>query len=307
MGFATFYWLRTLCSGACLVLQAEGTPQEALRLLREIGVTQMVTTAARAAAIANVASAPGSPHAAPPVTLRFINVGGGRVSAPLRRALRRHVCDRLYINYGSTETGQLALLDTLTQDQHPDATGRLLSWVEAQAVDERGEPLPAGATGPLRFRSPCISLRYADPPQSEDANAFRNGWFYSNDVGHVTPDGLVYLAGRKNDIINLSGVKLDPERIEAAIMEDEAITECVVVDVPGTLGQPMLAAVVVGGEASDDDALRRRCRALDPNAVPKIVLRAHGLPRNESGKILRAKVREGIRLKNVHANLEENE
>jgi acyl-CoA synthetase (AMP-forming)/AMP-acid ligase II len=158
-------------------------------------------------------------------------------------------------------------------------------------------PLPTGASGPLRFRSPCISSGYAGPPQPDGTNAFRNGWFYSNDVGYVTPDGLVYLAGRKNDIINLSGVKLDPERIEAAILQDETIKECVVVDVPGRLGQPLLVAVVVGGDAGGDDALRRRCLAVDPSAVPKIVLRAQSLPRNASGKILRAKVREGVRLK----------
>lgn len=296
MGFSTLYWLRALYAGCCAVLLVDGTPAEALRLLHEKGVTQMVTTAGTARALAELAAAPGCPYALPASTVRFIMVGGGTTSVHLREALRRHICPNVFINYGATETGQLAILDADTLDRYPDAAGRLLPWVEAQAMDEQGNPLPAGAAGRLRFRSPCICIGYAETPAPGEEESFRDGWFHSNDVGHTAPDGRVYLSGRTNDVINLSGVKIDPQRVEAVIMQDAAIKECVVVAPPGPLGQPLLVAVIVGDESVDEAALRQRCLELGRSSVPKVIVRATSLPRNDAGKILRAQVRDRIRL-----------
>jgi len=298
MAFATHYWLRALSVGACAVLQAKGTPGENLRFCHELAPTQLVTTPGAAMAMVAAARRPESPYGAAPPALRFMNIGGGKVSPQLHQALRQHVCDTVYVNYGSTETHLVALLDPALQQASPQSAGRLLPWVEAQATDDSGNPLPPGKAGALRFRTPCMSTGYlgTDGESGKD-QPFRGGWFYSQDVGAVAPDGIVTLGGRRNDVINISGVKIDPAVVESAIVEDAAILDCAVVDMPGALGQPVLAAVIVTAEGAEVDvpALQQRCAKLGAIHVPKKVLRAPELPRNEAGKIMRNRVRNSLR------------
>lgn len=292
--FAVGYWLRCLHSGACAVLRGEPTAQEALRLLHEQPVTHFVTTPLVAMGMADAARQPGSPWASPPPALKFMTVGGAKLAPALFEGLRRHVCPTLVVSYGATEMNLIALLDPETQRHHPGSAGRLAPWVEAQAVDAEGRPLPPGQVGPLRFRTPTMALGYLGAPAQPDASAFRDGWFYSQDVGSVSPDGLVRLSGRANDVINIGGVKVDPERIESVITQDAAVHECVVVDIPGRLGKPVLVAVVVADEALDLQSVRRRVAEAGGLYVPDRVLRAQQLPHNEGGKVLRERVRSDV-------------
>ncbi len=293
MGFSTHYWLRCLHVGACVTLLVNEEPQEALRLLHGTPITMMVTTPALAMGMAVECRRQGSPYVQPPPGLKRLNVGGGKLSPQLRDTLRRHVCANMYVNYGATETSGAAIADLQTQDRHPESAGRLVPWAEAQAVDEQGQPLPPGQEGKLRFRSPTMAAGYVGV-DADQAAAFRDGWFYSNDVGVVTAHGYLVLAGRTNDVINILGNKIDPERLEKIIMQDAAILDCVLVDVPAELGQSMLAAVVVAPQGFDRDALLARCAAVHPTYQPRFVVQADVIPRNSSGKVMRAAVRQKL-------------
>lgn len=297
MGFSTMYWLRALSAGACAVLLRKCISDEALRAIHSGTVTQMVTSPSTARGMAEIAMKPDSPYSAPPPGLRLMIVGGGSVSPRLSQALCEHVCPWLNITYGATETSQIALADPALRALHPKSAGRLVPWTEAQAVDDRGAPLAVGSVGALRIRTPTLSPGYAGMAQTPgEPQPFRDGWFYSKDVGSVTREGLIFLSGRADDVLNVSGTKIDPEQVEAAISEDLTVVECVVVDVPGPLEQPMLVAVVVASGNLDIDALKQRCRMLGPSCVPKLVVRAKKLPRNQAGKIMRDELRRNLRV-----------
>lgn len=292
MSFSVNYWLRCLYAGACTVLSAEGTAQQVLRGIHEHRVTHLATTPGTAKGMVQMASEPGSAFSDPPASLRMLNVGGGKVSPALYEALRRHVCPVLTVNYGATETNLVAVLDPQTRASHPASAGRLVPWMEAEAVDAQGRTLPAGQTGRLRFRGCHVASGYVGAHEdASGASAFTDGWFQSSDVGSVTPDGVVVLDGRANDVINLNGVKLDPARLEAAIAEDPAVLDCAVVDVPGPLGQPVLVAVIVAPGGADGQALRARCARIGPGLQPSLIVRSKQLPHNAAGKIERDKVR----------------
>jgi acyl-coenzyme A synthetase/AMP-(fatty) acid ligase len=295
MAFAVHNWLRCLTVGACAHLSLELKPDDVLARIHAEGIHHALVGPGTAWGIAELASAPGSAFGAPPAALRALSVGGARVSLQVQALLRKHVCPEVFVHYGATETHLVAILDTRTHARFPRSSGRLLPWVEAQAVDEEGRPVDAGTVGRLRIRSPFIALGYVGETEEADRHAFRDGWFYTSDVGSVSRDGIVRVRGRSNDVMNVGGQKVDPSVLEEAIQEDEAITDCAVVDLEDAMGRAVVAALIVSSaESIDTEALIQRCAKIGANMVPRIVLRAAKLPRNEAGKVLRDRVRLAI-------------
>jgi acyl-CoA synthetase (AMP-forming)/AMP-acid ligase II len=296
MAFATHNWLRCLTVGACAVMAESPTLEGVLQLFHEGRIAHALVVPGTAGGIAQLAAGKVGCHGKPPAGLRALSIGGARVPVQVQDLLRRHVCPNVFIHYGTTETHLVAVLDAATRERHPRSSGRLLPWVEAEAVDEDDQPLPAGTTGRLRLRSPALALGYVGATEAADLQAFRDGWFYSSDLGKVSLGGVVTVQGRANDVLNLGGAKIDPVALEDAIQEDPAIIECAVVDVPDALGQPVLAVLVVASaQEIDFDGMRRRCGKLSLNCVPRLIFRVETLPRNESGKIVRAAVRRAVR------------
>ena len=296
MAFAVHNWMRCLTVGACAVLIELPESESMLKILHNERITHALVGPASASGIAALASADGSRHGKPPPDLRAFSVGGARVSAQLQDLLRRHVCPQAYFHYGATETHLIAVLDAAIRERYPNSSGRLLPWMEVQAVDADDHPLPPGTPGRLRLRSPALALGYVGATEEADLRAFRDGWFYSSDVGRVSMSGIVRVQGRVNDVLNIGGAKVDPAALEDAIQQDPAITECSVVDVSDALGQPVLAVLVVtAAEELDVEGMKQRCVKLSPNCAPRLILRAEKLPRNASGKIIRAAVRRAVK------------
>src|SRR5205085_476087 len=104
--------------------------------------------------------------------------------------------------------GLIAVADAALQQSRPRSAGRVVPWMELQAVDKDDAPLPPGKLGRLRMRSMTMAQGYLGQEGDEPGVGFRDGWFYSGDRGRVHASGLVYLGGRANDVINLSGAKI---------------------------------------------------------------------------------------------------
>lgn len=293
--FAWNYWMRPLYAGAAVVLLDDLDADWVLDQVRLHEPTVLVTTAGTAINLAVALQQPGCGFSEPPQQLRTLIVGGGFLPASARAPLRRRLCPGLSINYGSSEVGLMAVADTALQDSHPASSGRVLPWVELQAVDAEGRVLPAGASGALRARSPTMARGYV-AGQDEGGKGFQDGWFYSNDHGAVSAEGLLYLGGRESDVLNLSGFKVNASRIEEVIAQVPGVRECAVLTVPGRLEAPVLLAAVVSSGPLDAQAIKQRCRdALGGHAVPRFVLPIKALPRNEGGKVDREKLRRRIK------------
>jgi acyl-coenzyme A synthetase/AMP-(fatty) acid ligase len=283
--FSIGYLIRSLLSGGTLVDDGNSIGQAA-EAIRTHKVTHLFTSPANAIGLVKFAQAnPG--YAAPAPDLQALCIGGARVAPPVQSLLRKHVCPNLYINYGMTEAGGLvAQADTALLESHPTSAGRLMPWVEMEAVDSAGKPLAFGKEGFLRVRTPTLANGYAgtDP---ENANAFRDGWFHSGDVGTVTGDGLVFLRGRA-DVLNLGGTKASAEEIESVIAEDPTILECAALTQADRLQQPRLVVLVVAPGGFDAKALERRClNRFGPAFAPAAVIAVESLPHNAAGKMQR--------------------
>jgi acyl-coenzyme A synthetase/AMP-(fatty) acid ligase len=285
--FSLGYMLRTFLSGGALVDCGE-TVASTAKAIRTHKINFLLTSPGDAVALVKFAQSHPD-YAAPPSHLHWLCIGGARIAPTLRDLLRRHVCPNLYVNYGMTEAGGLvAQADTALLEAHPTVAGRLMPWVEMEAVDTAGEPLPFGTAGQLRVRSPTLADGYMGI-EGRGTSSFRDGWFYSSDVGTVTGDGLVFL-GVRSDVLNVGGTKVNAEAIEAVVAQDPGILECAVVATPGALEQ-QLVLMVVSPNGFDADALRQRCASTFGSAlVPKLVLRLEELPHNPGGKVQRSEL-----------------
>jgi len=236
-----------------------------------------------------------------PKSITTLMLGGAAVSVAHRKLLREQFCDNLWINYGATEMGLVALLGPELMDRQPTSAGRVMPWVEVQAVDDEGKPVEDGRPGVLRMRSPMMASGYMLPADAResDVHAFDDGWFLSGDRGFVSSGGVLFLSGRESDVVNLGGNKLDPAVVERVVEQHAGVLECAVVPAQRRAsGGLKLFAFVVSDAPIDEESLAEHCRAQLPKwQVPHRFVRAKNLPRNEAGKVMRGELLKRLRRK----------
>jgi len=189
--------------------------------------------------------------------------------------------------YGSTETGSATINMGSTAGDLWSSVGQAIHKVEMKIVDDDGRPAGVDQTGEIVIRSQAMTRGYAN---LEEANrqTFRDGYFWSGDLGRVDTDGNLFISGRKTLFINVGGNKVDPAQIEALIDGHPAVAESVVLGVDGGHGQEIIKAVVVCKQACDAEQIRDWCRGkIADFKVPRIVEFRDEIPRSPLGKILR--------------------
>ena len=195
--------------------------------------------------------------------------------------------------YGLTETASVATVN-IGEDyfSHPGSVGRVVPTVEAMIIDEDGNALPAGETGEIALRGPTIMMRgYWNRPDATEAAFLPAGWFRSGDIGHIDPDGFIYLSDRAKDMIIRAGENVYCVEIENVLFEHPHVLDAAVVGVAHrTLGEEVKAVVQlrVGSTTTVDD-LRKYCgERLSWFKVPEYIdILEVPLPRNPAGKVLK--------------------
>lgn len=201
---------------------------------------------------------------------------------------------RLFNFYGQTEMAPLAtILKPQDQLRKLGSAGQPALNVETRVVDDEDRPVPVGDVGEIVHRSPhLISEYYNDPAKT--AEAFRNGWFHSGDLGRFDADGYLYVVDRKKDMIKTGGENVASREVEEAIFRHPEVAEVAVFGVPHPKWIEAVMAVVVPRAGTDlsPDAVMTYCRdTLAHFKAPKHVVIADQLPKNASGKILKRDLR----------------
>jgi acyl-CoA synthetase (AMP-forming)/AMP-acid ligase II len=166
--------------------------------------------------------------------------------------------------------------------------------VEVAVLDEAGEPLSAGTAGQVAIKGPNVIDGYAANPEA-NAESFIKGWFLTGDQGVLDERGYLTLIGRIKELINRGGEKISPREIDEVLLRHPAVTEAVAFGTPhDTLGEEVAAAVVLNGEAGEQELLAH-CRAqLAAFKVPRKLFIVEAIPRTATGKVQRRKVAEVI-------------
>ena len=151
-------------------------------------------------------------------------------------------------------------------------------------------------SGRLALRGPTIMSRgYWNRPDATDAAMLPGGWFKSGDIGYLDEDGYLYLNDRRSDMVISGGVNIYPAEIEACLLELDGVRDCAVFGIPDEeFGEALAAHVELDEGASlAEEEVREHVRsALAGYKTPKLVVFEDALPREDSGKIFKRRLRE---------------
>jgi acyl-coenzyme A synthetase/AMP-(fatty) acid ligase len=276
------YAIGALLAGSAIVFGRNTSPAEFPITVRTHAVTHWLLSPAMAEEIGQ--KIPGDTAAFPSLThLRLV---GGKPSRRVLKNLFTRFSPNVFEHYGCTEIGPIAVASPDLLRRFPDCAGRLAPDIEAQVVDAHGVALPAGESGRLRLREANMIKGYYLAP-ALSADRFCNGWFYTRDLARIDTDGLLYLEGREDNVLNLGGRKVYPEVIEEALRSHPAVSEAAVF----TLNKPdgcstLVAAYTASSALSEGDLQAWARKALGADS-PEQLFRVTDWPRTPTGKILR--------------------
>lgn len=236
-------------------------------------------------------------------TLRQVIYGSSPMAVEwIRKALERFEGVEFIQAYGLTETAplltMLPMADHLTavstgDDEVLKSVGQPLVGVDLKLVDNEGEAVAAGEAGEVVVRGPNVAQEYLKRPDAT-AEAFRNGWFYTGDIGRLDDSGRLYLLDRKKDMIITGGENVYSLEVEAALYQHPKVHECAVVGVPDEVyGEALLAAVVPApGETLTDKELIEHCRGrIGGYKIPRRYVFLDELPKSAMNKVLKNELR----------------
>jgi long-chain acyl-CoA synthetase len=179
---------------------------------------------------------------------------------------------------------------------HEGTVGRPLEGADIRVFDPDGNLLPQGETGEVYVKPPDYSPRFTYLGQDDKREEIeRDGYLSIGDVGRVDADGFLYLSDRARDMVISGGVNIYPVEIEACLLELPGVRDVAVFGIPDDSYGEALAAHVDADPAAGltEDAIRDHVRTtLAGYKVPRTVVFDDDLPREESGKIFKRRIRE---------------
>ncbi len=197
--------------------------------------------------------------------------------------------------YGSTEAGSITInLGSATGDQW-SSSGQPMRNVEIRIVDDDGLPLGANETGEILVKSDALTAGYGGLAQVKNEEAFKDGYFWTGDLGRKDENGNLFVTARKTLFINAGGNKIDPAEVETLLQTHPKVQESVVLGVEGRYGQEIVKAVVVPFQECTAEELKDWCRGkIADFKIPRIVEFRAEIPRSPLGKTLRKYLRDEI-------------
>lgn len=200
----------------------------------------------------------------------------------------------IYQGYGLTETSPFAAYNHLTEHRR-GSIGTPIKGVEMKVADlETGAALVPGAKGEIAVRGPNVMLGYWNRP-ADTAQAIRDGWFYTGDIGRMDAGGYFYIEDRLKDMIIVGGSNVYPAEVENILSGHPAVLEAAVFGVSdAVMGERVKAAVILkaGASATSEELIRFCAEHLAPVKVPADLQFVDKLPKNRSGKVLKRVLRE---------------
>ena len=288
-----FYGLYAVRDGALAILQPRFDAEELLQLIEEYRITHF--------------------HAVPTMFVRLLHLpeevrkrydvsslvrvvhGAAPCPPHVKQAMLDWWGPVITEYYGATETGFVTFHTAEEALRKPGSVGRALNGATIKVYDEDGRELPPGGIGEVYVwleGSPDFTY-HGKPDQRRDIE--RNGLVSVGDVGYLDEEGYLFLCDRKRDMVISGGVNIYPAEIEAALLSLPGVRDCAVFGIPhAEFGEQLCAYIEPERDAALDEASVRAhlSRHLADFKVPRVIRFESGLPREDSGKIMKRKLRE---------------
>jgi acyl-CoA synthetase (AMP-forming)/AMP-acid ligase II len=239
--------------------------------------------------------------------LRVVFAGGGFVAEDLKEAFRALYGGELIEDYGLTEAPTSIVSGRIDEAAPAGAVGRAHAHLEVDVLDAAGAALPRGEIGEVAVRAAqsgpwagvyAPMLEYWGRPV-ETAEAFKNGWLATGDLGRVDRDGWVSIVGRKKEVILRGGANVYPAEIERLLRADDRVEDAVVMGLPDArLGEIAAAYLLLRCEPDQFAAVKAELMALcgaqlARYKVPERWFAVPAIPRNQMRKPIKAELRDG--------------
>jgi len=228
-------------------------------------------------------------------SLRHIIHAAAPCPADVKRAMIAWWGPVIYEFYGSTESGAVTFANSEDALKKPGTVGKISPGAELRFIGDDGRELPAGEIGEIYSRiSGNPDFTYHNKPDKR-SEIDRGGFITSGDVGYIDQDGYVFICDRKRDMVISGGVNIYPAEIEAALHAVPGVHDCAVFGIPDEeFGEALMAVVEPQpGITLDIAAVRAQLKTqLADYKVPKHVEILTNLPREDSGKIFKRRLRD---------------
>jgi 2-aminobenzoate-CoA ligase len=279
--------------GASSVLLEKASPPELLEAVGAFGATVLFTapTSYRAMAAAARERGLSAPQGGP---LRKCVSAGEVLPAATRRLWAEATGIELIDGIGATEMLHI-FISADEAHARPGATGVVVPGYRACVLDAQGRPAPPGTVGRLAVKGPT-GCRYLD--DARQANYVSDGWNLTGDAYLMDADGYFHYQSRTDDMIVSSGYNIAAPEVEEVLLAHPAVAECAVIGVPDEeRGQIVKAFVVLREPRDAGDATVRLLQdfvkaAVAPYKYPRAIEFRGALPRTETGKLQRFRLRE---------------
>ena len=226
--------------------------------------------------------------------LRRIVYGASSIADSLLRRGEARFGKVFTQTYGQAESPMV--ITCLKPEDHGrvGSCGRPFTTVEAAIVDEQDNFLAAGEVGEIVCRGTQLMAYYWSRPEAT-AEAFRNGWLHTGDLGQMDEDGFFYILDRKNDMLISGGYNVYPREVEDLILGYDGVIEAAVIGLPDEKWGDRIHAVIAGRDDLDAHAVLAFAKSRLANfKQPKSIEIWPELPKSGANKILRREIRDTV-------------
>ncbi|SED13825.1 long-chain acyl-CoA synthetase [Rhizobiales bacterium GAS191] len=228
-------------------------------------------------------------------SLRFVIHAAAPCPPDVKRAMIEWWGPILWEFYGGTETGPVTFASSEDALERPGTVGKLSPGARLRILDDDGNDLPQGEIGEVFAGIEGYpDFTYHNLP-GKRAEVERHGLITCGDVGYLDQDGYLFLCDRKRDMVISGGVNIYPAEIEAVLHAVSGVQDCAVFGIPDEeFGEALIAFVEpLPGASLEPASLRRElARRLADYKVPKRIEISSALPREDSGKIFKRRLRD---------------
>ena len=282
--------------GASIVLQPRFEPEEMLALIARHRVTHMHVVPAMLIRLLRLPERARARHDLS--SLRYVVHGAAPCPAHVKRAMIDWWGPILHEYYGSTETGLLTVHDSTEAVEKPGTVGRALPGVSLAILGPEGRALPPGEPGDVYAGSASLHDFTYVGQEAHRAAIGRGDLVTAGDIGWLDGDGYLFLCDRKRDCIISGGRTVYPSEIEAALLALPGVKDCAVFGIPAEVaGEAIIACVepLAGADLDPADLQARLAATLEPALRPAHIDLMTNLPREDSGKIFKQRLRDAYR------------
>ena len=228
--------------------------------------------------------------------LRVCVSGGAPMPVEVLRRFETTFGVRVLEGYGLSETSPVVCFNQLQKPSKPGTVGFPIFGVDVRCVDDEGRPVAVGERGEIVVRGPNVMKSYYNRPEAT-AEATRNGWFHTGDIGILDDQGYLAVVDRKKDMILRGGFNVYPRELEEVIMTHPAVSLVAVVGIPDErLGEEVKAFIVrkSGATATEEDLLEWFREQFASYKYPRSVEFRDSLPMGATGKILKRELKAAV-------------